>query len=76
VRIHWTPVSWPRPHRRPARQFIGEQLIAASVTLRKARAVAQVDITLRQRENGEDALLAHIDDRRHAVDVLGTLIDD
>ena len=48
----------------------------ASVTLRKARAVAQVDITLRRRENGEDALLAHIDDRRHVVDVLGTLIDD
>jgi integrase len=48
----------------------------ASVTLRKARAVAQVEITLRRRENGEDALLGHIDDRRHVVDVLGTLIDD
>jgi len=48
----------------------------ASVTLREARAVAYVDITLRRRENGEDALLEHIDDRRHVVDVLGTLIDD
>ena len=48
----------------------------ASVTLRKARAVAQVEITLRRRESGEDALLGHIDDRRHVVDVLGTLIDD
>lgn len=48
----------------------------ASVILRKARAVAEVDITLRRRKNGEDALLAHIDDRRHVVDALGTLIDD
>jgi hypothetical protein len=48
----------------------------ASITLRKARAVAQVDITLRRRENGEDALVAHGDDRRHVVDALGTLIND
>ena len=48
----------------------------ASVTLRKARAVSQVDITLRRRENGEDALLAHIGDHRHVVDALGKLIDD
>ena len=36
----------------------------ASVTLRKARAVAEVDITLRRRENGEDAQL------KKAVDTL------
>lgn len=48
----------------------------ASVTLRKARAVTEVDITLRRRENGEDALLGHIADRRHVVDALGILIDD
>ena len=48
----------------------------ASITLRKARAVAQVDITLRRRENGEDALLVHVDDRRHTIDALGKLIDD
>jgi integrase len=48
----------------------------ASITLRKARAVAQVDITLRRRENGEDALLGHVDDRRHTIDALGKLIDD
>ncbi|WP_217160827.1 tyrosine-type recombinase/integrase [[Mycobacterium] fortunisiensis] len=47
----------------------------ASITLRKARAAAQVDITLR-RPNGEDALLDHGDDRRHVVDAIGTLIDD
>ena len=47
----------------------------ASITLRKARAAAQVDITLR-RPNGQDALLDHGDDRRHVVDAIGTLIDD
>ena len=40
----------------------------ASITLRKVRATTQVDLTLRRRENGEDALQAHIDDRRHVVD--------
>ena len=48
----------------------------ASITLRKARAAAQVDITLRRRQNGQDALLPQIDDRRHIVDALRTLIDD
>lgn len=48
----------------------------ASITLRKARAVAQVQVTLRRSENGEDALLAHSADRRHVVDALGKLIDD
>jgi hypothetical protein len=48
----------------------------ASITLRKARAVAQVEVTLRRSENGEDALLAHNADRRHVVDTLGKLIDD
>jgi hypothetical protein len=48
----------------------------ASITLRKARAVSQADVTLRRSENGEDALLAHADDRRHVVDALGKLIDD
>jgi hypothetical protein len=47
----------------------------ASITLRKARAAAQVDITL-HRPNGQDALLAHGNDRRHVVDAIGTLIDD
>jgi hypothetical protein len=48
----------------------------ASVTLRKARAAAKVDLTLRRHETGADALVAHVDDRRHVVDALGTLIDD
>ena len=48
----------------------------ASITLRKARAAAQVDLTLRRRQNGQDALSPHVDDRRHIVDALGTLIDD
>jgi hypothetical protein len=48
----------------------------ASITLRKARAAAQTPITLRRRENGDDALHTHIDDRRHVVDALGKLIDD
>jgi len=47
----------------------------ASTVLRKARAVAQVGIVLR-RPNGEDALRAHSEDRRHVVDALGTVIDD
>jgi hypothetical protein len=49
---------------------------SASVTLRKARAVAQVDITLRRRENGEDALLTHIKDRRHIIDAVGQITND
>jgi hypothetical protein len=49
---------------------------SASVTLRKARAVAQVDITLRRRENGEDALLTHINDRRHIIDAVGQITND
>ena len=47
----------------------------ASTVLRKARAVAQVSVVLR-RQNGEDALRAHSEDRRHVVDALGTVIDD
>jgi hypothetical protein len=47
----------------------------ASAVLRKARAVAQVDVVLR-RPNGEDALSSHTEDRRHLVDALGTVIDD
>ena len=43
--------------------------------LRKARAVAQVGLVLRRR-NGEDALAAHNEDRRHVVDALGKVIDD
>ena len=48
----------------------------ASATLRKARAVAQVDITLRRRENGQDALLTHINDRRHIIDAVGQITND
>ena len=47
-----------------------------TATLRKARAVTQVDITLRRRENGEDALLTHIDDRRHIIDAVGQITND
>jgi hypothetical protein len=47
----------------------------ASTVLRKARAVAQVGLVLR-RPNGEDALTAHREDRRHVVDALGKVIDD
>lgn len=47
----------------------------ASTVLRKARAVAQVGLVLRRR-NGEDALAAHNEDRRHVVDALGKVIDD
>lgn len=47
----------------------------ASAVLRKARAVGQAGITLR-RPNGEDALLPHVDDRRHAVDILGRATSD
>jgi hypothetical protein len=48
----------------------------ASATLRKARAVAQVDVTLRRREHGEDALLTHVGDRRHIIDEVGQITDD
>lgn len=48
----------------------------ASITLRKVRATTQVDLTLRRRENGEDALQTHINDRRHVIDAIGNLIDD
>jgi hypothetical protein len=47
----------------------------ASAVLRKARAVGQAGITLR-RPNGEDALRPNVDDRRHAVQVLGRATDD
>ena len=60
-----------------AQPELRDQLIEnASVTLRKARAVAQVDITLRRRENGEDALLTHINDRRHIIDAVGQITND
>jgi regulator of protease activity HflC (stomatin/prohibitin superfamily) len=49
---------------------------SASVTLRKARAVAQVDITLRRGENGEDARLTHVNDRRHIIDAVGQITND
>jgi hypothetical protein len=42
----------------------------------KARAVAQVDIALRRRENGQDALLTHINDRRHIIDAVGQITND
>ena len=48
----------------------------ASATLRKVRAIAQVDITLRRRENGQDALMTHINDRRHIIDAVGQLTND
>jgi hypothetical protein len=51
-----------------------ELISNASKILRKARAVGQVDVVLR-RPNGDDALLTHADDRRHAVDVLGETLD-
>ena len=47
----------------------------ASAVLRKARAVGQAGITLR-RPNGEDALHPHVDDRRHAVDIMGRATSD
>ena len=48
----------------------------ASITLRKVRATTQVHLTLRRRENGEDALQTHINGRRHVIDAIGNLIDD
>jgi hypothetical protein len=60
-------------HATPEQRALIDQ---ASITLRKARAAAQVQVTLRRSENGEDALLAHSADHRHVVDALGKLIDD
>jgi regulator of protease activity HflC (stomatin/prohibitin superfamily) len=47
----------------------------ASAVLRKARAVGQAGITLR-RPNGEDALHPHVDDGRHAVEIMGRATSD
>ena len=71
----------PYPHRgrqtRPRHTPNSERSSTnASATLRKARAVAQVDITLRRRENGQDALLDTLNDRRHIIDAVGQITDD
>lgn len=46
----------------------------ASVILRKARAAAQVNLTLR-RPDGGDALAPHVNDGRHAIDTVGRITD-
>lgn len=48
----------------------------ASTTLRKARAVASVDLKLSRREDVDETWTSYSDDRRHAIDTLGKLTID